>query len=179
MGLIESLSGLKCKRCDAKINDRFKSAVRSKLTDKIYYPDISNSCHKLPALLILARAEGMEGLSDNRETLCLECAKQLEEEKNPSTPNLIKCPDCHKPISKRAATCIHCGCPIGEIALIQPEKLQPVSVDTNIPKCPTCQSTDVEKISLKSKVGKVALVGVFAIGKVSKTFKCNACGYQW
>ena len=26
---------------------------------------------------------------------------------------LIKCPDCGKEISDRAANCIHCGCPIG------------------------------------------------------------------
>lgn len=27
---------------------------------------------------------------------------------------LIKCPDCRKEISSRAAQCIHCGCPIGD-----------------------------------------------------------------
>lgn len=26
---------------------------------------------------------------------------------------LIKCPDCGKEISDRAANCIHCGCPVG------------------------------------------------------------------
>ncbi len=51
--------------------------------------------------------------------------------------------------------------------------------EVNVPKCPTCSSTKVEKISLKSKVGAGLLVGVFALGKISKTFKCNNCGYKW
>lgn len=48
-----------------------------------------------------------------------------------------------------------------------------------VPKCPTCSSIDVEKISFKSKVGAGLLVGVFALGRISKTFKCNSCGYKW
>jgi len=47
------------------------------------------------------------------------------------------------------------------------------------PKCPTCSSPDVEKISLKNKVGAGLLLGVFALGRISKTFKCNSCGYKW
>ena len=51
--------------------------------------------------------------------------------------------------------------------------------DAFVPKCPTCGSPDIEKISMKSKVGKAVLFGVFAAGKISKTFKCNNCKYQW
>lgn len=54
-----------------------------------------------------------------------------------------------------------------------------VTDSINVPKCPTCQSANVEKISFASKAGKVALVGILAIGQVSKTFKCNSCGYKW
>ena len=49
----------------------------------------------------------------------------------------------------------------------------------NLPKCPTCSSTNIQKISGGSKAVKVALFGIFAAGAVSKTFKCNKCGYQW
>ena len=48
----------------------------------------------------------------------------------------------------------------------------------NIPKCPTCGSTNIEKISATSKV-----VGAVAFGLFSKTaksqFKCNNCGNKW
>ena len=45
--------------------------------------------------------------------------------------------------------------------------------------CPTCGSTDVEKISGASKVGKAAAFGVLAAGSISKTFHCKNCGYKW
>lgn len=50
---------------------------------------------------------------------------------------------------------------------------------SNIPKCPVCHSPSIEKISLGNKVGSVALVGVLAIGHISKTFKCKSCGYKF
>ncbi len=53
------------------------------------------------------------------------------------------------------------------------------SEQLNVPRCPTCQSTKIEKISKKSKVGSAVLWGVFVLGKVSKTFKCKNCGYSW
>lgn len=50
---------------------------------------------------------------------------------------------------------------------------------SNSPKCPVCHSPSIEKISLGNKVGSVALVGVLAIGHISKTFKCKSCGYKF
>lgn len=42
-------------------------------------------------------------------------------------------------------------------------------------KCPYCNSTDTKKLSNLTKVGHVALFGIFAIGKVSKQWHCNNC----
>ena len=42
-------------------------------------------------------------------------------------------------------------------------------------KCPYCNSTDTTKISTSSKVGKIALFGIFSIGKVTKQWHCNNC----
>lgn len=48
----------------------------------------------------------------------------------------------------------------------------------NVPKCPTCGSTNIKKISTSAKA-----VGAIAFGLLSKTarsqFKCNNCGYKW
>lgn len=41
--------------------------------------------------------------------------------------------------------------------------------------CPYCKSTDCKKISGLSKVGSVALWGIFALGKTTKQFHCNSC----
>ena len=48
----------------------------------------------------------------------------------------------------------------------------------NKPKCPTCQSTNLKKISTTSKVVNTAVWGIFGT-KRHKTFHCNNCGYEW
>ena len=42
-------------------------------------------------------------------------------------------------------------------------------------QCPYCKSYDTKKISTTSKVGSVALFGIFAAGKVAKEWHCNTC----
>ena len=48
----------------------------------------------------------------------------------------------------------------------------------NKPKCPTCTSKNVKKISGTSKVVNTAIFGIFGT-KRYKTFHCNNCGYEW
>ena len=50
--------------------------------------------------------------------------------------------------------------------------------EDNTPKCPTCGSTDIEKISTTSKVVGGALFGLFS-SNVRKTMHCKNCGYKW
>lgn len=47
-----------------------------------------------------------------------------------------------------------------------------------IPRCPTCQSPDVEKLSTATKI---VSTGFFGLGSktVGKTYKCKNCGYYW
>lgn len=52
------------------------------------------------------------------------------------------------------------------------------SSDTNVPKCPTCQSTNLKKITVTSKAMNTAMFGIFG-KKRHKTFHCNNCGYEW
>ncbi len=51
---------------------------------------------------------------------------------------------------------------------------KPVEESTG-PHCPYCNSADLKKISGLSKVGSVALWGIFAMGKVGKQWHCNSC----
>lgn len=48
----------------------------------------------------------------------------------------------------------------------------------NIPRCPTCNSTDITRISATSKVVNVAMFGIFG-QKRKHQFKCNNCKYEW
>lgn len=43
-------------------------------------------------------------------------------------------------------------------------------------KCPFCQSANVKKISGASKAASAIAFGVFALGKITKTWHCNNCG---
>lgn len=60
-----------------------------------------------------------------------------------------------------------------------------VNMQTNIvaskdckPHCPTCNSTNLNKISTTSKVMNTAVWGILGT-KRHKTFHCNSCGYEW
>ena len=46
------------------------------------------------------------------------------------------------------------------------------------PRCPTCRSTDIQKISAAEKVGGGLLFGLFS-SNIRHTYKCNNCGYKW
>lgn len=48
----------------------------------------------------------------------------------------------------------------------------------NVPRCPTCGSTNVEKISTAKKAFGFAMVGLFS-SNLGKTMHCKNCGYKW
>ncbi len=48
----------------------------------------------------------------------------------------------------------------------------------NIPQCPTCHSTNIERISSGKKTGGFLGLGVLN-SNFKKMFKCNNCGYKW
>ena len=50
----------------------------------------------------------------------------------------------------------------------------------SLPKCPTCGSVDVSKISAGTKVAKTAAFGVLgAMSDAGKSWKCRKCGCKW
>lgn len=53
-----------------------------------------------------------------------------------------------------------------------------MNMQSFIPKCPTCQSTDIKKISTASKAGSVFMWGLLS-QKVKKQWHCNNCGSEW
>lgn len=71
--------------------------------------------------------------------------------------------------------CSHCG-------KKQTDKYIPLEQQTfshiNIPKCPTCGSTNISKIKTGEKLVGFAAVGVFS-SNFGKSYKCGNCGYKW
>ena len=59
------------------------------------------------------------------------------------------------------------------------EKLQRQQQDqANLPKCPTCGSTNIRKIGSVERGTSIVAFGIFS-KKMNKTFKCGNCGYTW
>lgn len=52
------------------------------------------------------------------------------------------------------------------------------SHEENKPKCPTCGSTNIERISTTSKIIGAALFDLLSVTARSQ-FKCKNCGYKW
>lgn len=48
----------------------------------------------------------------------------------------------------------------------------------NVPKCPTCGSSNIKRVSGTSKAVSVVMFGLLS-QKVKKQFRCNNCGYEW
>lgn len=53
-----------------------------------------------------------------------------------------------------------------------------IEEQSNIPKCPTCGSANIKRVSGTSKAVSVAMFGLLS-QKVKKQFHCNNCGYEW
>lgn len=49
---------------------------------------------------------------------------------------------------------------------------------SNVPKCPTCQSTNIRKIESGERAVSIIGFGIFS-KKINKSFKCKDCGYTW
>ena len=105
----------------------------------------------------------------------------------------IKCPNCSSLIAETSRECPICGFDgIGSYLLQLEQKKQSKIIDYthdyetiasrestyNVPKCPTCQSTNIKKVSTASKAGSVFMWGLFS-QKIKKQWHCKNCGYEW
>jgi len=55
---------------------------------------------------------------------------------------------------------------------------QSVKPAVNIPKCPTCGSTNVKKITLLNRAVSIGMLGLLS-GKIGKNYECKDCGSKW
>ena len=107
----------------------------------------------------------------------------------------IKCPSCNKEILDNVRACPYCGFDEISSYLLYLEKekqskyidytsfhnnvpIQPQTQQQNMPKCPTCGSTNVRKMGGVERGASIAALGIFS-KKINKTFKCGNCGYTW
>lgn len=88
--------------------------------------------------------------------------------------------------SRYTSSCSHCGNELkNHILSKRPESwVDPRQRDMwtkdyeHLPKCPTCNSVNIKKISVTSKAASVAMWGLLS-RKVHKQWHCNICGSEW
>ena len=52
------------------------------------------------------------------------------------------------------------------------------SGNNNVPKCPTCGSTNIRRISTLDRAVSVGILGIFS-GKIGKNYECLNCKAKW
>lgn len=67
---------------------------------------------------------------------------------------------------------------INKIAFSDRQRTYKENSTPNIPKCPTCGSTDIKDISTLNRMVSVGAFGL-ASDKIGKTKECKNCGYKW
>lgn len=96
----------------------------------------------------------------------------------------FECPECgclsghaEENKFKFGIRCDHCG-----KLFVQFEKAAGATDNRNVvrtqPKCPTCGSTNIRRISTTKKLVGVATLGI-ASNSLGKTMECRKCGYKW
>lgn len=95
-------------------------------------------------------------------------------------PTLTTCPVCGGKVSSAAPACPHCGQPMKEpepTPVAAPQPVKPVE-EKNVPKCPTCGSTNIRRVDGLERSMSFFLWG-FGSRKVNKSYKCLHCDYTW
>lgn len=98
----------------------------------------------------------------------------------PPTPTLTTCPICQGKLSTAATACPHCGQPMNQgkpVQTVQQTPAQPKR-EENVPRCPTCNSTNIRKLDVIDKGLSFAVWGIFS-SKIGKSMMCKNCGYKW
>ena len=127
---------------------------------------------------------GVYGETDNGYTnlICTQCKRVVGCTRYP----IAKSGDYVLIDSKQNKTCKYCeNIMKNHILLKRPEewvasrrKTSAVNVSENTPKCPTCSSTNIRKLSATSKLVDVAVWGVLS-RKAHKQWHCDNCGSEW
>lgn len=109
--------------------------------------------------------------------LRMEEQRQLEQ---PPTPTLTTCPVCQGKLSTAATACPHCGQPMSQGKPVQAVQQAPVQLkhEENVPRCPTCSSTNIRKLDVIDRGLSFAVWGIFS-SKIGKSMMCKDCGYKW
>lgn len=117
-------------------------------------------------------------------TFCPVCGNELHKnQKNSNKADyFLRCPVCGKEYLYEINHCIECGYKTEayqqELLRLQRDMESYKPVTKYVPQCPTCGSTNIQKISATKKAAGAIGFGLFS--KTAKSqFECKNCGYKW
>lgn len=120
--------------------------------------------------------------------ICNKCGYMIEHIKQDYVSK-FECPDCgslsgtlEENDFKLGVRCSNCGklhIMLEKHTTIDNRNISPkTTANANVPKCPTCGSTNIQKISASAKLGGAMMFGIFS--KTAKSqWKCRNCGSKW
>lgn len=129
---------------------------------------------------------------DNAKTydkMCCCCGFMVDSISKQDFVSKFECPDCgslsgtlEENDFKLGVRCSNCGklhIVLEKHTTINNRNNTPKpTVNVNVPKCPTCGSTNIQKISASAKLGGAMMFGIFS--KTAKSqWKCRNCGSKW
>ena len=133
--------------------------------------------------------------TDLEETNCCpHCNSQLEMsdityENYKSMPKVKKCKNCKRKYPKIFIKCPKCNQQLIKLSTenkqldkqvneIRKEIQEHQEKQSNIPKCPTCGSTNVKHISTLNRAVSIGVFGLFS-SKIGKNYECLNCKMKW
>ena len=133
--------------------------------------------------------------TDLEETNCCpHCNSQLEisditYENYKSMPKVKKCKNCKRKYPKIFIKCPKCNQQLiklptenkqldKQVNEIRKEIQEHQEKQSNIPKCPTCGSTNVKHISTLNRAVSIGVFGLFS-SKIGKNYECLNCKSKW
>ena len=133
--------------------------------------------------------------TDLEETNCCpHCNSQLEisditYENYKSMPKVKKCKNCKRKYPKIFIKCPKCNQQLIKLSTenkqldkqvngIRKEIQEHQEKQSNIPKCPTCGSTNVKHISTLNRAVSIGVFGLFS-SKIGKNYECLNCKAKW
>lgn len=182
-----------CPKCHQSFSDSFEECVYCgcELHEGeyvVYYDTAEVRSDSKKSMYLKVVYFDLESKPQSVELLCSNCKKIFEIDENIDNifSNITS-----EVLEIKNDQQVKCSCgnvhPTSKITFqnaVQKVNTQPIRINANtqpqanIPKCPTCQSANIKKISGISKAGSVALWGIFS-QKVKKQWHCNNCGSEW
>lgn len=134
-----------------------------------YFPDIENNivpneCKICGGILIDTGVSYEEYRTLSKTKKCPKCKRKYPK-------LLIKCPKCNNQLTKLSTENKKID---RQINAIREQTQEFYEKQDNLPKCPTCGSTNLNKIGTLRRTVSVGLFGL-ASGKIGKQWHCNQC----